>query len=286
MATPKQPEAEAALDDFESMPEATGDIDIPDEAELEEIEDGDGAPAADAPAPKPKTKKSASSAASGGDAAGAMPLFDATKKKKKKRTKKVGFNPEAAAAGGDVAAPEAGEGGEGGEGATTELTAGAGSALFNESGEYTYDALLKRAFDLIGQSKPEKRSKIPLPQAFRIGTSRTLWANFPAIVKALNRTPQHLLNFVIVELGTTANLDGSGRVVIKGRFMPKQLESLVRRYLSEYVLCKTCGSRDTTLKKENRLHFLHCNSAMCGSTRSLPPLNKGYVHRIKRKKPT
>jgi len=112
-----------------------------------------------------------------------------------------------------------------------------------------------------------------------------LWANFPAIVKALHRSPQHLLNFVIVELGTTANLDGTGRLVIRGRFIPKQLESLVRRYIAEYVICKTCGSRDTILKKENRLHFLECKSQMCGSTRSVPPLNKGYVHNIKRKKP-
>jgi len=157
--------------------------------------------------------------------------------------------------------------------------------VLSASGDYGYEQLLKRAFDLIGQTKSDKpRIKIPPPQAFRIGTSRTLWANFPQISKALHRNPQHLLNFVIVELGTTANLDGNGRLVIRGRFMPKDLESLVRKYLVEYVVCKTCGSRDTTLKKENRLHFLECLSSVCGSTRSVPPLNKGYVHNIRRKK--
>eukprot|EP01087_Luapelamoeba_hula_P016939 TRINITY_DN526_c0_g1_i1.p1 TRINITY_DN526_c0_g1~~TRINITY_DN526_c0_g1_i1.p1 ORF type:complete len:317 (+),score=79.42 TRINITY_DN526_c0_g1_i1:82-951(+) len=277
-------EAEAEHDEFDDLPEQPEDY-VPDAADeiLDDDDDDEEAPAA-APAAKPK--KPSTSASASGD--GASLLFDATKKKKKRKTKKVGFNPEGASAGGEGegSADAGGEGNtEGGDASSEPSTSTA--ALFSATGEYTYDALLKRAFDLIGQSKPDKvRSKIPYPQAFRIGTSRTLWANFPAIVKALNRLPQHLLNFVIVELGTTANLDASGRVVIKGRFLPKQLDSLVRKYLTEYVLCKTCGSRDTTLKKENRLHFLQCNSTVCGSTRSLPPLNKGYVHRIKRKKPT
>jgi len=229
-------------------------------------------------------------------------LFDASKKKKKKKAKKpsaavtiettAGTSgdeelPEAPAEG-DIPAPNAI--GEEGVEDEEDIDMGAGpqptsNMVLSSTGDYSYDQLLKRAFDLIGQTKTEKpRIKIPPPQAFRIGTSRTLWANFPQIAKALHRNPQHLLNFVIVELGTTANLDGNGRVVIKGRFMPKQLESLVRKYLTEYVICKTCGSRDTILKKENRLHFLECMSSVCGSTRTVPPLNKGYVHNIRRKK--
>jgi len=204
-------------------------------------------------------------------------MFDASRRKKKrkpKRTNKVSFQPEATEAGQDDESEPSG----------SQATLNGNASA---DGEFSYDFLLKRAFDLIGQTKPgATKVPIPPPQAFRIGTSKTLWANFPAIAKALHRNPQHLLNFVIVELGTTANLDGSGRVVIKGRFMPKQLESLVRRYLAEYVVCKTCSSRETILKKENRLHFLACQSPMCGSVRSVPPLNKGYVHNIKRKKPS
>jgi len=150
---------------------------------------------------------------------------------------------------------------------------------------YSYEELLTRAFQLLGETKQEKKGpRIPPPQAYRIGTSRTLWSNFPAILKALNRSPDHLLTFVTVELGTPANRDGNGRLVIKGRFMPKQLETLVRNYCAEYVTCKTCGSRDTILKKENRLQFIECQSPICGSTRSVPPLTRGYVQDIKRRK--
>jgi len=243
-----------------------------------------------------------------------VPLFDASMKKKKKKTKKAPSSATATPTK-DTAVDEGADEPVDGEDDTELLEAPADGEIpvptvddaagieeeddmdmgsmpqssvgieVSATGEYSYDQLLKRAFDLIGQVKADKpRIKIPPPQAFRIGTSRTLWANFPQIAKALHRNPQHLLNFVIVELGTTANLDANGRVVIRGRFMPKQLESLVRKYLTEYVVCKTCGSRDTVLKKENRLHFLECQSSVCGSTRSVPALNKGYVHNIRRKK--
>lgn len=216
-------------------------------------------------------------------------LFDPTAKKKKK-TKKPAAPADTAvdtsadvkeAAVVDVAGDKEGAAPEDAGATTTTATAGAKA----DAEDYSYETLLHRAFEMIGDKPDQKRSKrMPLPEAYLVGTSKTLWSNFPVIVKALNRNPQHLLTYVIVELGTTANLDGSGRVVIKGRFMVKQLESLLKKYIDEYVVCKTCKGRDTILKRENRLHFLVCQSPVCGSSRSVPPLNKGYVHNIRRKK--
>jgi translation initiation factor 2 subunit 2 len=190
-----------------------------------------------------------------------VPLFDPTQKKKKKKVRAPKAAAESAGAGG-----EAGSGEGGGDGlaqASGGSANGAAGDVQSVAGdEYSYEQLLHRAFELIGKKPDKSRVRVPLPEAFLVGTSRTLWANFPAIVKALNRSPQHLLTYVIVELGTTANLDGNGRVVIRGRFMPKQLESLLKKYIGEYVVCKTCGGRDTVLKRENRLHFLVCQSAV------------------------
>jgi len=206
-----------------------------------------------------------------------IPTFDPTQKKKRKKKK-----PTTSAENGSApeATPENLP-----EGAQTEEAGKPDAAAAPPREDYTYEQLLGRVFEMIGKGKPTtKGTKIPPPTAYRVGTSRTLWANFPQICKALNRNPQHFLTFVTVELGTTANLDGNGRLVIRGWFMPKQLESVMSSYIQQYVVCKTCKSRDTILKKENRLYFVECQSPMCGSTRSVPPLNKGYVHQIKRKK--
>jgi hypothetical protein len=40
--------------------------------------------------------------------------------------------------------------------------------------------------------------------------------------------------FLLAELGTSGSLDGQQRLVVKGRFAPKNFEGILRRYISEY----------------------------------------------------
>jgi translation initiation factor 2 subunit 2 len=37
-------------------------------------------------------------------------------------------------------------------------------------------------------------------------------------------------------MGTTGSVDGSSRLVIKGRFQQKQVENVLRRYIGELVI--------------------------------------------------
>jgi len=159
----------------------------------------------------------------------------------------------------------------------------------DETADYDYETLLHRAFTLLeagqkqnSESTTEKahKPKAPRPQAFMIGTTKTLWSNFPQLVKGIQRPAQHILTYVCIELGTTATLDSKGGLVIVGRFQPKQLHSLQRKYIDEYVVCVTCKSKDTNMAKENRLYFVQCNN--CSSKRSVAALARGYVHKVKR----
>jgi Domain found in IF2B/IF5 len=52
------------------------------------------------------------------------------------------------------------------------------------------------------------------------------------------------------ELGTSGNLDGQQRLIVKGRFLPKGFENVIRRYMNEYVLCASCKSPDTLLDRD------------------------------------
>eukprot|EP01098_Paradermamoeba_levis_P002087 TRINITY_DN1246_c0_g2_i2.p2 TRINITY_DN1246_c0_g2~~TRINITY_DN1246_c0_g2_i2.p2 ORF type:complete len:112 (+),score=36.66 TRINITY_DN1246_c0_g2_i2:356-691(+) len=110
-----------------------------------------------------------------------------------------------------------------------------------------------------------------------------MWANFTDNCASLKRPPDHVLQYALAELGTTGSADGQNQLVIKGRFQPKQIESVLRHYFSEYVCCRTCKSGDTALEKENRLYFIQCQN--CGSRRSVAAINKGYQAQVgKRKK--
>ena len=121
----------------------------------------------------------------------------------------------------------------------------------------------------------------------------------------MHRPPEHVIQFMFAEMGTTGSVDGSGRLVIKGRFQQKQIEHVLRRYIGklpfiyflshaslgrnnmmlilllsivEYVTCKTCKSPDTLLTKENRIFFMSCES--CGSRRSVNPIKTGFQAQV------
>ena len=46
--------------------------------------------------------------------------------------------------------------------------------------------------------------------------------------------PEHVIQFLFAEMGTTGSVDGAGRLVIKGRFQQKQIENVLRRYMGEF----------------------------------------------------
>ncbi|PTB74480.1 hypothetical protein M440DRAFT_1464490 [Trichoderma longibrachiatum ATCC 18648] len=129
-----------------------------------------------------------------------------------------------------------------------------------------------------------KSYKIPPPQCMREGNRKTVFANIADICKRMKRTEEHVTAYLFAELGTNGSVDGSRRLVIKGRFQQKQIENVVRKYIIEYVTCKTCKSPDTELNKgENRLYFITCNN--CGSRRSVTAIKTGFSAQIgKRRK--
>jgi translation initiation factor 2 subunit 2 len=219
---------------------------------------------------KKGAKKAAKASLAFSDSEGSDDEFDFGKKKKKKDGEASSAGPAAAAAAAAAGEDEA----DGGRG----------------DGDYTYEELVERAFaSMDPDSAIGKKTtlKIKPPQVAREGTKKTVWTNFTAMCKSMNREEDHVLAYVFAELGTHGSLDGTKRLVIKGRFQPKQMENVIRHYISEYVQCATCRGAKTTLKKENRLNFICCQT--CGSTRTVATVQKGYqaivgkrrIHKLK-----
>jgi translation initiation factor 2 subunit 2 len=146
--------------------------------------------------------------------------------------------------------------------------------------DYTYDELLKRVFDIMREKNPDmvagekKRFVMKPPQVMRVGTKKSSFSNFAEICKMLHRQPKHLLAFLLAELGTSGSIDGNNQLIIKGRFQQKQIESVLRRYIKEYVTCHTCRSPETILQKDTRLYFLQCET--CGSRCSVTSIRSGF----------
>lgn len=151
---------------------------------------------------------------------------------------------------------------------------------YDRKSDYTYEELLDRVIGILHSNNPDlidkKRRNVKPPQLTRVGTKKTLWVNFQEICTTMGRNPEHVFQFFMAELGTEGSIDGNQRLVIRGKYVPKYIESLLRKYIVEYVTCQMCRSPNTELVKDSgsRLHF--CNCRDCGSSRSVAPIRSGY----------
>ncbi|CAI5736615.1 unnamed protein product [Hyaloperonospora brassicae] len=191
-------------------------------------------------------------------------MFDLKKKKKKAKKVKKEKNDKA-----DTAVTDA------------EVGPDATSVLVQDPATYSYkDELLARIIAKLHENNPEltdrKRHTMKPPQLMRVGTKKTLWVNFQEICQMMHRSPEHVLQFTLAELGTEGSIDGNQRLVIRGRYVPKYIESLLRKYITEYVSCQMCRSPNTTLTRDSvsRLYFVHCQD--CGSSRSVAAIRSGF----------
>eukprot|EP01147_Barroeca_monosierra_P010577 gene10577-2700_t len=150
--------------------------------------------------------------------------------------------------------------------------------------DHEYENLLDNVFNIMRAKNPdlagsEKKPFIIIPpNVVRLGTKKTGFTNFLQICKMLRRDKDHVLSFLWTELGTSGSIDSSDCLVIKGRYQQRQIESVVRGYIREYVTCHTCKSPNTMLAKQNRLYFLQCEA--CGSRRTVATIKYGFQANI------
>lgn len=153
--------------------------------------------------------------------------------------------------------------------------------------DYQYGELLTRIYDQMFADKgsvdiSKGKKTIEPPEVGKVGTKKIAWGNFVNNCRSINRKPEHVQEFVLTELGTTGSIDGQNKLIIKGRFQSKQLETVLSKYIKEYVACSTCRFLNTELKKENRILFKMCKD--CGASSSVANIKQGFRIQTKRKK--
>jgi len=127
-----------------------------------------------------------------------------------------------------------------------------------------YLSLLDRAkAQLPDTIEKHERFTVPDPDVFQEGKT-TVVRNFSAIVDALRREPDHLLQYLLKELGTPGTLEGQ-RVIFKARLSGQQIADKILTYTETFVLCSECGRPDTHINKEGRILILECEA--CGAHR-------------------
>lgn len=83
----------------------------------------------------------------------------------------------------------------------------------------------------------------------------------------MNRNQDHVHQFVLSELGTEGSIAGDGQLVLKGKYGPKHIEALLRKYITEYVTCQMCKSPNTTMERDSRIRLFNQHCEACGAYR-------------------
>lgn len=132
-----------------------------------------------------------------------------------------------------------------------------------------YDEHLDRALDETpGVAEAGERFTVPDPVVRQEGHA-TVYENFQVTLDRLGREEQHVLKFLQNELGTSAQIDESGRARLTGSFDRQRVRETVEEYADAFVRCPECGLPDTQLVNEQGVEMLRCEA--CGarsSTRS------------------
>ena len=159
-------------------------------------------------------------------------------------------------------------------------TGGSGLPWEGTTRDYHYDELLGRVFGILREKNPALSEKtktiIKPPQVLREGTKKTVFSNLMEICNAMHRNHDHVIQYMMAELGTSGTLDGQNRLIIKGRFLPKVFEGVLRHYFIEYVICQMCKSSDTQLIKDPKTRLSNCVCQACGASRSVSAIQKGF----------
>jgi translation initiation factor aIF-2, beta subunit, putative len=129
-----------------------------------------------------------------------------------------------------------------------------------------YFALLDRAKDVLPETiENHERFAIPELDIMQEGKI-TVFRNFIDVTDKLRRDPQHVLQFMLRELGTPGNIEGR-RAVFKAKILTQNINEKIETYTETYVICSECGLPDTKMVKEDRTLILECEA--CGARRSI-----------------
>jgi translation initiation factor 2 subunit 2 len=162
----------------------------------------------------------------------------------------------------------------------TAVEEASGSSGFVPGPVYSYEDLLYRLHDLINANNPDvsKKGHVTLrpPVVQRVGSKKVAFVNFGDLCNSLNRAHDHVFQYFMTELGTTGSITAENAMVIKGVYQPKQIESLLRKYIQEYVQCGMCKSAKTTFERDAAARLSTINCSNCGASRTVHAIKSGF----------
>lgn len=127
-----------------------------------------------------------------------------------------------------------------------------------------YESMLDKGISELPK-RNESRERFVIPKVVgHIQGNKTIISNFHAIAKTLNRDVEHVLKYILKELGTSGELTANS-VIIGSKVSATRINEKIVDYTNEFVFCPECKKPDTILSKEKIATFIVCQ--VCGAKR-------------------
>jgi translation initiation factor 2 subunit 2 len=129
----------------------------------------------------------------------------------------------------------------------------------------SYETLLEQAYEEVKPIQPCERFEIVPVRGHHEG-GRTIISNFSQIACHIRRQPEHLIKFLGKELASSTELSGD-RLIISRKLPSTTINSKIKKYVDNFVLCPNCKKPDTELSDENYKTYLKCLA--CGTKKEI-----------------
>lgn len=159
--------------------------------------------------------------------------------------------------------------------------------------DYAFADMLHRIYENLENDHPSlfervstsnKTVQVQVPKVAKYGSKRTVILEFDALCKQIRRPMEHVMQFLQQELHVVVTLDQqesatSRTCMVQGVFHSKQMESVLRKYITQYVACTSCGNIDTILTRDrvSRIYTVSCMS--CNAHRTVASLTRQVMKR-------
>ena len=141
---------------------------------------------------------------------------------------------------------------------------------------YEYDFLLARAREILNKNNPfktkVKKMKMKPVQLEQLAKKKYKWTNFKEFSDILKRPPLHIAQFIEIELALDV-LIANDKLKMEGRRIDKEeIQSILKKYIMEYVKCPQCSGTDTLMEKDTAIRSMVMKCESCQSKTTIQPL--------------
>ena len=130
----------------------------------------------------------------------------------------------------------------------------------------SYEQMLEEGIKSLPEvATTTERFEVPKAKG-HIQGNKTVIINFNQIVEFFRRDKNHFLKFLLKELATPGNYDGT-RLVLGRKVNSSFINQKIEQYANTFVLCSNCGKPDTQIIEKENAISLKC--AACGTQKTI-----------------